>query len=189
MLWGMENMFGMTPQGRAILARETDGPESALVEKHHDFYRDAFKETPSLAGRHAEFTKKTLKQLYSLLADLQRSLDSSGVVVVNLRAWTRTLLGTASTNAMMGEEFLQHNPSLLDALWVYDRDMFTFASGVPSWLLPRATANRQKILTAFAAYKSKDDASWWVPEFERMHANAGMAPDDISITTFGSWHA
>ncbi|KAK0486255.1 hypothetical protein IW261DRAFT_788787 [Armillaria novae-zelandiae] len=101
-LWGLSAIFNISQKGRdAIAFKPTEQYNSSLLENSHWFYRDALKEGTALNG----FTTSFLDCLHVELAKEDAKIDASPKgLKICLRDWARTILGTASTIAMMGPQ-------------------------------------------------------------------------------------
>ncbi len=191
MYWGLETVFGMTKHGLERLSYQPDGPGSSFEETQHPFYHSAMTEGHALE----EFTTKFLQCLTPEIQQFDRELTQrGGSLTVNLREWIRTIVGTAATVTMMGKEFLDDQPDILDRLWRFDTDFFRFATGLPKFLLRKEHANRDVIIAAFErTYKHREtlrpNQMWWVTEREQLMADGGMSVHDLSIITSGVWFA
>ncbi len=162
------------------------------MENSHGFYRDALREGTALN----EFTASFLDCLNVELAKEDAKIDASPKgMKIRLRDWARTILGTASTIAMMGPQILEEEPDLLKYNWQFDQDQVSFTIGSPRFLIRKQYANREKLIRAFEkVYKDREtkqhDAIWWIPGRQRMLAEAGMTSDyDVGASTLPVWNA
>ncbi|KAK0459099.1 cytochrome P450 [Desarmillaria tabescens] len=189
-LWGLGAVFNISQEGRNAIAYEPDH-SSSLLENSHGFFRDALKEGSALN----HFTTSFLDCLRLELAkeDVKINASQEGMKI-HLRDWARTILGTASTIAMMGPQILEEEPNLLKYNWQFDLDQVSFTLGLPRFLIRRQHANREKLIHAFEkVYKDRDtklqDAIWWIPGRQRMLVEAGMTSDyDIGASTLPVWN-
>ncbi|PBK74089.1 cytochrome P450 [Armillaria solidipes] len=192
-LWGLGAVFNVSQKGRdAIAYRPAEDYNSSLLENSHGFYRDALKEGTALN----EFTTSFLDCLHVELAKEDAKIDASPKgMKIPLRDWARTILGTASTIAMMGPQILEEEPDLLKYNWQFDQDQVSFTIGLPRFLIRKQYANREKLIRAFEkVYKDREtkqhDAIWWIPGRQRMLAEAGMTSDyDVGASTLPVWNA
>ncbi|KAG7449707.1 cytochrome P450 [Guyanagaster necrorhizus] len=189
-LWGLGAVFNISREGRDVIAYEP-GHHSSLLENSHVFYRDALREGSALN----EFTASFLDCLRKELDKEDAKIDVSPKgMKVQLRDWARTILGTASTIATMGPQILEEEPNLLKYNWQFDLDIVSFTIGLPRFLIKRQYANREKLIRAFEkVYRDREtkqqDAIWWIPERQRMLAEAGMTSDyDIGASTLPVWN-
>ncbi|KAK0486231.1 cytochrome P450 [Armillaria novae-zelandiae] len=192
-LWGLGAVFNISQQGRDTIAyKPAEQYNSSLLENSHWYYRDALKEGTTLN----EFTTSFLDCLHVELAKEDSKIDASPKgLKICLRDWARTILGTASTIAVMGPQILEEEPDLLKYNWQFDQDQVSFTLGLPRFLIQKQWANREKLICAFEkVYKDREtkqhDTIWWIPGRQRMLMEAGMSSDyDVGASTLPVWNA
>ena len=185
--WGLGRIFSLSDDGVHALRHDLDGKGDTMLFNQHTFYANALKEGPELE----QFTRGFCHELYKLLDRLDEQVGD-GVIEVELRDWSRTLLGTAATTAMLGPAMLEHIcPDILPSLWQFDADLFKFVFGLPRWVIPDAFKNREKIIDAFEEFtkdpRNKEGAVPMITAREEIMRRAGMGGRDMGASTFSVW--
>jgi hypothetical protein len=187
--WGLGIIFTLSTNGARALRHDMNGEGDTLLSSSHAFYGSALKEGPELQQLGQNFCH----ELYELLDKLDEQVGD-GTKEVELRDWSRTLLGTAATNATLGPGMLERIcPDLLTYLWQFEVDLFKFVFGLPRWVISKEYKNREKMVDAFEEYakdpRSKDGA---IPMFltrEPGLRTIGMSERDIGICHLSIWSA
>ena len=141
--------WDISKDGMSRLA-EVDETGNSIFRGAHDFYRDALKPGPKLNLLTIKFLRH-LRQLFDEFEAKQASHD------VSLSTWSKTMLGTASTNAMMGPALLRDNPDLLPSVWLVETGFFMFVNKVPRIFAKTHYKARDHVLKAFTAYLSNEE--------------------------------
>jgi hypothetical protein len=110
-------------------------------------------------------------------------------MTTSLFKWVRVIMGIASTNAMLGPNLLKNEPDVLDRLWQFEKDYFTFTYGLPKWMLSKAYKNRRLMIESFGRNIRDKKALWFVGIREEMMALRGMSDYDVGAGTFSVWAA
>lgn len=138
--------WGITRDGLDRLG-DVDEEGDSLFRNAHNFYRDSLKEGPQLDGLTLNFVKYVRMGL-----DDWFSKASGDVKEVNLRSWSRALLGAASTNAVMGPSIIQNHPDFLSWVWAVERGFFFFVNRIPRFLAKQQYRARDNAMNAIAEY-------------------------------------
>jgi hypothetical protein len=128
---------------------EVDETGDSIFRGAHVFYRDALKPGPQLNLLTIKFLRH-LRSLFDEFEDTQASND------ISLYIWSKTMLGTASTNAMMGPALLRNNPDLLPSVWLVETGFFLFVNKVPRIFAKAHYKARDHVLKAFTNYLSNE---------------------------------
>lgn len=185
--WGLKCIFGLSTEGVRALRFDMDGKGDMMLFNQHAFYSNALKEGPELEQLNRNFCR----ELYKLLDQFDEQVGD-GATEVTLRDWSRTLLGTAATTALLGPTMLERIcPDILDHLWQFEVDLFKFVFGLPRWAIPSAYKNRDKIIDAFQEYvkdpRNKEGAVPMIPDREVHMRISGMSDRDIAACNFSVW--
>ena len=163
---------------------EVDETGDSIFGSAHEFYRDALKPGPQL-------DKLTLK----FLRYLQKMLDEFGAEQtsgdISLARWSRTMVGSASTNAMIGPSLLLENPDLLDSVWLVDRGFFLYVNRIPRIFARKYFRARDNVLSAFERYfadeKNKEESTPMVWDRGIQLREKGMAARDIAAYSYAAY--
>jgi len=128
---------------------EVDEKGDSIFRGAHVFYRDALKPGPQLDLLTVKFLRH-LQNVFDGFETTQASKD------VSLSIWSKTMLGTASTNAMMGPALLRDNPNLLPSVWLIETGFFLFVNRVPRIFAKAHYKARDHVLKAFTNYLSNE---------------------------------
>jgi hypothetical protein len=185
--WGLGRIFDLSDNGVRAFRYDLDGRGDMMLFNQHTFYGSALKEGPELQ----QLTMNFCRELYELLDQADEQVGD-GDMEVGLRDWSRTLLGTASTNASLGPAMLERIcPDILEHLWQFETDIFKFVFDLPHWLVPNVYKNREKILDAFEEYskdpRNKETAVPMFPSREVHMRTAQMSDRDVGICHFSVW--
>ena len=182
--WGLGRIFSLSDNGVRALRHDLDGKGDTMLFNQHAFYANALKEGPELEL----LTRGFSHALYELLDRFDEQV-SDGAIEVGLRDWSRTLLGTAATTALLGPAMIERIcPDILPNLWQFDTDLFKFVFGLPRWVIPDAYKNREKIIDALEEYtkdpRNKEGAVPMITAREDHMRRAGMSNRDIGACNF-----
>jgi len=185
--WGMGCIFSLSDDGIRALSHDLDGKGDTMLSNQHAFYGNALKEGPELE----QLTQSFCRGMYKLLDRFDEQVGD-GAIEVGLRDWSRTILGTAATTALLGPAMLELIcPDILRNLWQFDTDFFKFVFGLPRWVIPDAYKNREKILDAFEEYskdpRNMDGAVPMITGRDVYMRKAEMNNRDIGASTFSVW--
>ena len=185
--WALSRVFSLSDDGVHAFCHDVDEKGDTMLFNQHAFYSNALKEGPELE----RLTQGFCHALYKLLDGFDEQVGE-GATEVGLRDWSRTLLGTAATTALLGPAMLEHIcPDILPSLWQFDTDLFKFVFGLPRWAIPDAYKNREKIIDAFEEYtkdpRNKEGAVPMIIGREKQMRKAGMRDRDIGAGTFSVW--
>jgi hypothetical protein len=128
---------------------EADGTGHSIFSGGHDFYKHALKPGPQLNLLTIKFLRH-LRQSFDEFEATQASND------LTLYLWSKTMLGTASTNAMMGPALLRDNPDLLSSVWLVESGFLLFINKVPRMFAKAQYKARDHVLKAFTDYLSDE---------------------------------
>ncbi|KAE9389368.1 cytochrome P450 [Gymnopus androsaceus JB14] len=191
-VWGLGTMFGLSKEAQSLLEKEPCGPNSSLIFQSNPFFHRVLSKGEDLDT----FSERFLFSIMDQLNLLENTIHSSPNqrLEVDLIQWVRTCIGTATTTAFLGPEFLLHTPDLLKWNWKFESDISTFQSQYPRMMAREAYQNRERLIQVFLnAYKARDadlkDAVWWLRQAQIMSADGGMKDRDIAIMTLGTWTA
>jgi hypothetical protein len=187
--WGMARLFELSDNGVRALRYDLDGKGDMLIFNAHAFYGNALKEGPELE----QLTLNFCRELYKLLDQVDEQVGD-GSIDVGLCDWSRTLLGTAATTALLGPAMLERIcPNILDCLWKFEADYFRFVFGLPRWIIPSAYTNRDKLLDVFQEYakdsRNKQGAASVISDREVEIRRTAMSDRDIGACHLGIWSA
>jgi hypothetical protein len=129
---------------------EVDETGDSIFRNAHVFYRDALKTGPQLDL----LTIKFLRHLENTFDEFQASHGSEDI---SLHTWSRTMLGTASTNAVMGPALLRDNPDLLPSVWLIEEGFFLFVNKIPRIFAKANYRARDRVLAAFTSYFTDEE--------------------------------
>ncbi|EJD41764.1 cytochrome P450 [Auricularia subglabra TFB-10046 SS5] len=178
--------WGISKDGMNKLSSTEEG--DSLFQNAHAFYRDSLKEGPQLDLLTLNFLKYVRLELEAWFKKADGITQEA-----NLRAWSRALLGAASTNAVMGPFILEKYPDFLADVWAVERGFFYYVNRIPRFLVNERYAARDRVMAAFAAYLSdetnrKDGAPMIWDREDQMHAK-GMQLLDRARYTYSAYAA
>ncbi|THU75382.1 cytochrome P450, partial [Dendrothele bispora CBS 962.96] len=190
-LWGLRVVFGLSKESEKILLDESNGPESGPLFQYSPFFHNALSEGPNTNDFALVFLERLASQFIQFdkrLACQPKGIDS------DLLEWARRFIGTASTQALMGDHIFQCEPDLLKYSWQFERDLPTLQAALPYFLARAQYANREKIVNAFMKFHQSSKADkkstfWWLDATENLAASGGMSPRDVGVLIFGIWIA
>lgn len=110
-------------------------------------------------------------------------------VINSLSEWVRNIMASASTNAMLGPSLLKHEPDVLNRLWQFESDYFTFTYGLPKWMISKAWENRRLLNEAFGRHIRDKGALPFIKKREELMVGRGLSDADIGVANFGLWSA
>lgn len=185
--WGIGRVFSVSDDGVRALSHDLDGKGDTMLFNQHSFYANALKEGPELE----QLTRSFCDGLYKQLDRFDEQVGD-GAIEVGLRDWSRTLLGTAATTALLGPAMLERIcPDIGPNLWQFEADLFKFVFGLPRWAIPDAYKNREKIVSAFEEFvkdpRNQEGAVPMITVRRDTMQRAGMGNRDIGACTFSVW--
>ena len=165
---------------------EVDQEGDSIFRSTHVFYRDALKPGPAL-------DTLTLKFL-GFLRDEFDKFDASQATSpgeTSLHGRSRKMLGSASTNAMMGPSLLRDNPDLLSSVWIVETGFHLFVNKIPRMFARRQYEARDRINDAFTAYFSdegkRQEGAPVIWDREVQMRNRGMTTRDVAAYTYSAY--
>jgi hypothetical protein len=175
--------WDISPDGMKRLS-DVDEDGDSIFGNAHVFYRDALKYGPQLDS----LTLNYLHYLEKVLDEFE-ARQSSGDI--SLYTWSKTMLGTASTNAMMGPALLRDNPNLLPLASLTERGFFLFVNRIPRIFARDVYGARDSVLEAFTRYfsdeKNREGSTPLVWDREAQLRAKGLTTRDISAYTFSAY--
>lgn len=72
--------------------------------------------------------------------------DNEWTQMPDLLKFFQRTLGTSIMQSLFGPTLLNLHPSFVDDFWEYERDVPRFAWGLPSFIIPRAYRNRERLV-------------------------------------------
>jgi hypothetical protein len=106
---------------------EVDEAGDSIFRNDHVFYRDALKVGPELDVLTVNFLHYLEKEFDELEA---KQLSSN----ISLLHWSKMMLSTAPTNAMMGSALFRDNPDLLRSVWLVEQALFYLSTEFRGYL-------------------------------------------------------
>jgi hypothetical protein len=163
---------------------EVDETGDSIFSNAHVFYRDALKVGPDLDVLTVNFLQH-LKKEFDEFEAKQISNDTF------LFHWSKTMLGTASTNAMMGPALLRDNPNLLPSVWLVEQGFVLFVNKIPRIFASKYYRARDHVLAAFTNYfdddKNKEGSAPMMWERESQLRAKGMSTKDIAGYSYAAY--
>jgi hypothetical protein len=164
--------------------KEVDETGDSIFRNAHVFYREALKVGPQLDLLTISF----LRYLQEVFEDFEAKQTPDDV---SLWTWSRMMLGTTSTNAMMGPALLRDNPDLLPSVWLVERGFFFFVNRIPRMFAGQYFRARDHALAAFTSYFSNESNKegsapmMWDREIE-LRAK-GMTTKDVAAYSYSAY--
>lgn len=178
--------WGISPDGMKLLS-QVDEKGDSLFRNAHAFYRDALKPGPALDALTVSF----LNYLSEAFDDFEK--DNNTGTPVSFQTWSKTMLGTASTNAMMGKALLGDNPGFLEAVFTTDIGFFFFVNRVPRMFARHIYEARDLVLRSFTKYFSDSSlVAQSVPMIRDREAQLrekGLKTEDVAAYSFSAYVA
>lgn len=180
--------WGISKDGMRRLSQDGEDEES-LFKNAHPFYRDALKPGPQLDA----VTLKFLKFMDDALNEFDA--DANAGAPRSLFEWSRTILGLASTDAMMGPALLRDHVkdphSFLTSALIVDGAFFFFVNKMPRFLGRKQYEAREEVLDALERYFSDPAAiaisAPMIKDREVQLREKGMSTRDIAAYTFSAY--
>lgn len=162
---------------------EVDETGDSIFRNAHVFYRDALKAGPQLDLLTVNF----LHYLRKSFDEFEAKQPSD----ISLFNWSKTMLGTASTNAMMGPALLRNNPDLLPSVWLVEQGFFLFVNRIPRMFAKKQYRARDHALAAFTSYfadeKNKEGSAPMMWDREIQLRAKGMTTRDIAAYSYSAF--
>jgi hypothetical protein len=162
---------------------EVDETGDSLFHNAHVFYREALKAGPQLDF----LTVKFLHYLQKAFDDFEAHKTSA----LSLSSWSKIMLGTASTNAMMGPALLHDNPDMLPSVWLVESGFFLFVNRIPRIFAKKHYRARDHVMTAFTRYfadeKNREEGAPLVWDREIQLRAKGMTTKDIAAYSYSAY--
>jgi hypothetical protein len=162
---------------------EVDETGDSIFRSTHVFYRDALKPGPQLDRLTTAF-----------LLYLNKALDeyaAKPLEDVRLYTWSFTMLGTASTNAMMGPSLLRDNPDLLPSVWLVENGFFLFVNRIPRIFARKYYQARDRVTAAFTEYfsdeKNREGGMPVIWEREVQLRSKGLTTRDVATYSYSAY--
>ena len=135
---------------------EEDEMGNSIFHNAHVFYRDVLKPGPQLDSL-------TIRFLHHLEKVLDEFIAKPPSDDISLFDWSRTMPGTASTNAMMGPVLLRHHADLLPDVWLIEKGFFFFIHRIPWIFVENNYGARDHVISVFMSYfmdnKNKEEGT------------------------------
>jgi hypothetical protein len=165
--------------------QEVDETGDSLFRNAHVFYREALKAGPQLDSLTISF----LHYLQQAFAEFEANYASDDVV--SLCGWSKMMLGTTSTNAMMGPALLRDNPDLLPSVWLVERGFFFFINRIPRTFAGKYFRARDRVLAAFTNYfsneENKEGSAPMMWDREVQLRAKGMTTKDVAAYSYSAY--
>ena len=163
---------------------EVDDTDDSIFRNAHVFYRDALKVGPDL-------DILTINFLHHLEKEFDVFEAQNTTHDVSLNRWSKTMLGTASTSAMMGPALLRDNPDLLPSVWLVEQGFVLFVNRVPRVFAKKYYRARDHVLGAFTRYfadeKNKEGSAPMMWEREAELRAKGISTKDIAAYSYAAY--
>ena len=163
---------------------EVDASGDSLFRNGHLFYRDALKPGPQLDA----LTLRFLHYLQKELDAFDNIAHQTASIPTSLNTWSKTILGTASTNAMMGPSLLRAHPNLLPSVWLVETGFFLFVNKIPRLLAWKHYRARDHVLEAFTSYfedeRNKEGGERMIWEREAQLRQKGLSTRDVAAYSY-----
>lgn len=160
---------------------EVDETNDSLFSNAHGFYHAALKPGAQLDS----LTTKFLHYLQEVLDDFEANQRSEDISLFN---WARTIVITASTNALMGPALLRNNPDLLSSVWLVEGGFFLFINRIPRMFAKKHYRARDRVHAAFASYfsdeKNRAEGAPAIWDREIQLRAKGMTTRDIAAYSY-----
>jgi hypothetical protein len=163
---------------------EVDETGDSIFRNAHVFYRDALKARPQLDSLTLNFLHYLRKGFDEFEAE-QTSDDTS------FFSWSKIMLSTASTNAMMGPALLRDNPDLLPSVFLVESGFFLFVNQTPRMFARKQYRARDHVHAAFTNYLADEENKqgsapmMWVREVQL--CAKGMTTRDIAAYSYSAY--
>ena len=182
--------WDISPEGMKILTKVDPDTGDSLFRNAHVFYREALKPGPQLDT----LTLNFLKHLNEALDAFDRENENSAIESPSLMRWSKQILGTASTNAMMGPTLLRANPDLLPNVWLVEEGFFLFINKVPRIFARKQYEGRDRAIGAFDNYfaqkeEEREGCVRMIGERERELREAGLNNRDVAAYSYSAYAA
>ncbi|KIM42710.1 hypothetical protein M413DRAFT_444378 [Hebeloma cylindrosporum] len=175
--------WDISPDGMRRLS-EVDDTGDSIFRNAHVFYRDSLKVGPDLDVLTISFLHYLEKEFDQFEA--QKITD-----YVSLNKWSKTMLGTASTSAMMGPALLRDNPDLLPSVWLVEQGFVLFVNRIPRIFAKKSYRARDHVLSAFTKYfsdeKNKEGSAPMMWEREAELRAKGISTKDIAAYSYAAY--
>jgi hypothetical protein len=163
---------------------EVDETGDSIFRNAHVFYRDALKVGPELDVLTINFLQH-LEREFDTFEAKHISRDMS------LLNWSKMMLGTASTNAMMGPALLRDNTELLPSVWLVEHAFVLFINRIPRIFARKYYRARDHVLSAFTSYfedeKNKEGSAPMMWERASQLRAKGMSTRDIAAYSYAAY--
>jgi hypothetical protein len=164
---------------------EVDDTGDSIFRNAHVFYRDALKVGPELDVLTVNFLRYLDKEFNEFET---KPIPTGGISLLH---WSKTMLGTASTNAMMGPALLRENPDLLPHVWLVEQGFVFFVNRVPSIFARKHYRARKHVLAAFTRYfedeKNKEGSASMMWEREAQLRAKGVSTRDVAGYSYAAY--
>jgi hypothetical protein len=162
---------------------EVDETGDSIFRNAHVFYRDALKAGPQLDSLTVNF----LRYLREVFDEFEAKPTSD----TSLHMWSKIMLGTASTNAMMGPVLLRGNPDLLESVWLVESGFFLFVNRIPRIFAKKHYRARDHVHAAFTSYfsdeKNKEGSAPMIWDRVDQLRAKGMATRDVAAYSYSAY--
>lgn len=163
---------------------DVDEDGDSIFRNAHVFYRDALKAGPQLGTLTVNF----LYYLQKVFGEFEAQQPSGDI---SFYGWSKIMLGTASTNAMMGPALLRDNPDLLPSVWLVEGGFLLFVNRIPRMFARNHFRARDSVLAAFTRYfsdeKNGEGSAPLVWDREVQLRAKGLTTRDIAAYSFSAY--
>jgi hypothetical protein len=163
---------------------EADETGDSIFGNAHVFYRDALKPGPQLDF----LTLKFLHYLQKGFDEFEATRTSADMSFFN---WSKMMMGTASTNAMMGPSLLRDNHNLLPSVFLVESGFFLFVNRIPRIFAKKHYRARDHVHAAFISYflneKNREEGAPVIWDREIQLRAKGMTTRDVAAYSYSAY--
>jgi hypothetical protein len=157
-----------------------DETGDSLFRNAHPFYRDALKPGPQLDS----FTINFLHHLKKAFDEFEAAQAPD----TSLFSWSKMILCTASTNAMMGPALLRDNPDLLPSVWLVESGFFFFVNRISRMLANKNYRARDHVRLQYFEDETNKERSAPIIWDREVHLRAkGMITREIAAYSYSAY--
>ncbi|KAM4066415.1 cytochrome p450 [Hirsutella rhossiliensis] len=172
-MYSMKFLFGAREQLMSALRIDDSGPfpqphPDSKIASHnrlHYIIHDSLARGLSGPGLDA-LMDSYMKGVSRRIHDLQVTEDWTEMD--DFAKLLKSLGGESVIEAIFGPKMLDLNPGFVDSLWGFDSKLPKFARGLPSWVMPGAHRNRQRLVEQIM--------SWY--QYARQHSDESKLEQD-----------
>ncbi|OOF90565.1 hypothetical protein ASPCADRAFT_10479 [Aspergillus carbonarius ITEM 5010] len=141
---------------------------------------------------HTMLSGKTLETFIDITAtqfiksiEEKRAQWTDWVELPDLYTFIRDELSRAQMYALCGEEIFNVAPTLMHDFWEFDKQLPDLFKGLPTWMIPKARASRDKMLSHIRAWHTRLQQSPPPPPNTTWHSIHGLR---LMISRRTIWH-